>query len=153
MFSGKVQDVSASKPFASFLVVLTLLYLAWLYGSHVNEEESFSREAEAATAVSSKAESSTEEAPKGEVVIAVMGVTGSGKSTFIRTMTGDDSVHVGHGLESGNSILFSEKTLILHMIIQIHRKSIPIDLLIRTLSLFSLIPPASMTRPAAMRKL
>jgi ABC-type hemin transport system ATPase subunit len=36
-----------------------------------------------------------------EVKIAVMGVTGSGKSTFIRTMTGDLDICVGHTLQSG----------------------------------------------------
>lgn len=32
--------------------------------------------------------------------IAVMGVTGAGKSTFIRTASGDESVVVGDGLKS-----------------------------------------------------
>ena len=32
--------------------------------------------------------------------IAVMGVTGAGKSTFIRTASGDDSILIGHGLKS-----------------------------------------------------
>lgn len=36
-----------------------------------------------------------------EIVIAVMGVTGSGKSTFIRTASGlVDEVQVGTGLEA-----------------------------------------------------
>jgi Fe-S cluster assembly ATPase SufC len=41
--------------------------------------------------------------PRGgnEMIIAVMGVTGSGKSSFIRALTGKDDVKVGHGLESG----------------------------------------------------
>ncbi|KAG5811352.1 hypothetical protein H9Q74_006072 [Fusarium xylarioides] len=34
------------------------------------------------------------------MVIAVMGVTGSGKSTFVRTVTGKDEVVVGHSLEA-----------------------------------------------------
>lgn len=38
--------------------------------------------------------------PLPEVWIAVMGVTGSGKSTFIQTATGDRSVGVNHGLRS-----------------------------------------------------
>lgn len=32
--------------------------------------------------------------------IAVMGVTGAGKSTFIREVSGDDNVVVGNGLKS-----------------------------------------------------
>jgi ABC-type proline/glycine betaine transport system ATPase subunit len=36
-----------------------------------------------------------------EVVVAVMGVTGSGKSTFIRNVTENKAISVGHGLESG----------------------------------------------------
>lgn len=40
----------------------------------------------------------------GEVnVIAVMGVTGSGKSTFIRKASGLDDVEVGEGLASCSS--------------------------------------------------
>ncbi|ORX97296.1 P-loop containing nucleoside triphosphate hydrolase protein [Clohesyomyces aquaticus] len=35
-----------------------------------------------------------------DVVIAVMGMTGVGKSTFIRTITGRDDIVVGHGLIS-----------------------------------------------------
>lgn len=38
---------------------------------------------------------------KKEVVIAVMGVTGAGKSRFIKRITGQD-VLVGHGLNSGS---------------------------------------------------
>jgi len=37
-----------------------------------------------------------------EVVVAVIGVTGAGKSTFIRNMTGNKGIFVGHGLESGS---------------------------------------------------
>jgi len=33
------------------------------------------------------------------VFIAVMGMTGSGKSTFIRTLTGQDVI-IGHGLHA-----------------------------------------------------
>ena len=39
-----------------------------------------------------------------EVIIAVMGVTGAGKSSFISTVTGDSSVIVGDGLSSGTLI-------------------------------------------------
>ncbi|KAM5359118.1 hypothetical protein ACJZ2D_014724 [Fusarium nematophilum] len=34
------------------------------------------------------------------IVIGVMGAVGSGKSTFIRTASGDDNVIVGHSLEA-----------------------------------------------------
>ena len=34
-------------------------------------------------------------------VVAVMGVTGSGKSSFIKTLTGREDIQVGHTLKSG----------------------------------------------------
>ncbi len=34
-------------------------------------------------------------------IIAVMGVTGAGKSSFIKLVTGDASVKIGHSQESG----------------------------------------------------
>ena len=40
-----------------------------------------------------------------QVFIAVMGVTGSGKSTFIQTATGDDSVPIGMSMKSCMYIL------------------------------------------------
>ncbi len=39
----------------------------------------------------------------GDSVIAVMGPTGVGKSYFVRAATGDESVEVGHTLQSGQS--------------------------------------------------
>jgi putative ribosome biogenesis GTPase RsgA len=36
-----------------------------------------------------------------DVVIAVMGMTGAGKSSFIRRMTGNKSIKVGETLQSG----------------------------------------------------
>ena len=36
-----------------------------------------------------------------DVIIAVMGATGVGKSTFIKTITGREDIAVGHGLFSG----------------------------------------------------
>lgn len=36
-------------------------------------------------------------------VVAVMGPTGAGKSTFVHAVTGDKSIQVGHGLASGQS--------------------------------------------------
>lgn len=53
----------------------------------------------------------TQSVPKGaprkcshvqDVVVAVMGVTGAGKSSFIRRITGDDRVEVGAGLQSSS---------------------------------------------------
>lgn len=41
-----------------------------------------------------------------EIVIAVMGETGSGKSSFISRVTCLDSVKIGHGLTSGPLVLF-----------------------------------------------
>jgi predicted GTPase len=39
-----------------------------------------------------------------EVVVAVMGVTGAGKSSFIRRVTENEEVHVGGGLQSSKNI-------------------------------------------------
>jgi ABC-type sugar transport system ATPase subunit len=36
-----------------------------------------------------------------DVVIALMGVTGAGKSTFIKTITGYEDIQIGHNLTSG----------------------------------------------------
>lgn len=35
-----------------------------------------------------------------DIIIVIMGVTGSGKSTFVKLATGDEDVQVGHDLES-----------------------------------------------------
>jgi hypothetical protein len=51
-------------------------------------------------------ESQKEETIGEEIIIAVMGETGSGKSSFIQRVTRSDSVKTGHGLESG-SLTFS----------------------------------------------
>jgi hypothetical protein len=39
----------------------------------------------------------------GEILIAVMGVTGSGKSYFCRSATGNDDIVVGDGVQSCNA--------------------------------------------------
>jgi len=39
------------------------------------------------------------------VMIAVMGMTGTGKSTFIHLLTGDDRIHIGHTLSSDTSTI------------------------------------------------
>jgi len=39
-----------------------------------------------------------------DVVIAVMGLTGVGKSSFIKNVTGREDIHIGHGLTSGTHI-------------------------------------------------
>lgn len=36
-----------------------------------------------------------------DVVVAIMGVTGSGKSTFVSQLVGQENVVVGHSLQSG----------------------------------------------------
>ena len=41
-----------------------------------------------------------------DAYVAVMGVTGSGKSSFIKSVTGQD-VPIGHGLSSGMLIVYS----------------------------------------------
>jgi ABC-type lipoprotein export system ATPase subunit len=40
-----------------------------------------------------------------EVIIMVMGPTGSGKSTFVRLVTGDQTIRVGSGLSPGKTLL------------------------------------------------
>ena len=89
---------------------MTPVYIAWLYNCYASDDEVRFGEEQAETRADSSSDTSIEQTSE-EVVIAVMGVTGSGKSTFIRTMTGNDSVHVGHGLESGNSISVFEQSL------------------------------------------
>ncbi|KAG9664006.1 hypothetical protein KCU64_g969, partial [Aureobasidium melanogenum] len=42
----------------------------------------------------------TKRSDKDDIIIALMGETGSGKSSFIHRITGSDSVKIGHGLES-----------------------------------------------------
>jgi ribosome biogenesis GTPase A len=42
---------------------------------------------------------------KAEVVVAIMGLTGAGKSSFIQTVTGNRDVGIGHGLNSGMFLL------------------------------------------------
>lgn len=44
---------------------------------------------------------------EGDIIVAVMGVTGVGKSTFIKTVTGNEDVVVGHSLASGRYIPYS----------------------------------------------
>jgi len=45
---------------------------------------------------------SEQNSPEQDVVIAVMGVTGTGKSTFIKTVSGRNDVVVGDNLSSGS---------------------------------------------------
>jgi hypothetical protein len=42
---------------------------------------------------------------RAEVVVAIMGLTGAGKSSFIQTVTGNRDVGIGHGLNSGTFLL------------------------------------------------
>jgi ABC-type branched-subunit amino acid transport system ATPase component len=46
-----------------------------------------------------------------DIIIAVMGIPGVGKSTFIKNITGNDDLVIGHGLFSGTPV--NPKTLIL----------------------------------------
>jgi ABC-type thiamine transport system ATPase subunit len=41
-----------------------------------------------------------------DVAVAVMGMTGVGKSTFIKMITGDEEISIGHGLVSGILLLY-----------------------------------------------
>jgi energy-coupling factor transporter ATP-binding protein EcfA2 len=48
---------------------------------------------------------------KEDTLIAVMGLTGSGKSTFIRSVTGIQDIKIGHGLCSGSFLLIRRSIL------------------------------------------
>lgn len=104
--NDKEQDVRTPQ-FLLLTLLMTLIYIVWIYSGYASDEEGRLGEEQTETRADSNSDTTTEGTSE-EVVIAVMGVTGSGKSTFIRAMTGNDSVHVGHGLESGNSIFAFE---------------------------------------------
>jgi GTP-binding protein EngB required for normal cell division len=53
--------------------------------------------------ISERFSPSGQSSPEQNVVIAVMGVTGTGKSTFIKTISGRNDVVVGDDLSSGSS--------------------------------------------------
>jgi predicted GTPase len=42
---------------------------------------------------------------KEDVIVAIMGATGTGKSSFVRLVTGDETIIVGHGLHSCKQLL------------------------------------------------
>lgn len=44
-----------------------------------------------------------------EVVVAVMGMTGAGKSSLIKTVTGRDDIVIGHGLKSSWYSIFTSR--------------------------------------------
>jgi ABC-type hemin transport system ATPase subunit len=47
-------------------------------------------------------------------VLAVMGITGAGKSTFIKLVTGDSTVKIGHGQTAGkHDAVVQRKSLVL----------------------------------------
>ena len=48
-----------------------------------------------------------------DIVIAVMGIPGVGKSTFIKNITGNDNLVVGHSLFSGVSVDLGTLILVL----------------------------------------
>lgn len=50
--------------------------------------------------VGASSASGTSKTSKKKITIAVMGPTGSGKSSFIRNLTKNQSIEVGHGLHS-----------------------------------------------------
>jgi ABC-type hemin transport system ATPase subunit len=41
-------------------------------------------------------------------ILAVLGVTGAGKSSFVRLVTGDSSIKIGQSYNSGKAIAYSE---------------------------------------------
>ncbi|KAJ6464545.1 hypothetical protein C8R45DRAFT_1174774 [Mycena sanguinolenta] len=52
---------------------------------------------------------SAEDTTRVTAMVAVLGSTGTGKSSFIRLVTGDDTVHVGHSLQSDTKqIVYTE---------------------------------------------
>jgi predicted GTPase len=48
---------------------------------------------------------------KDDIIIALMGETGSGKSSFIKRITGSDTVKIGHGLNSGPLVLSERRNV------------------------------------------
>ena len=141
---GSRRDVNISRSYLA--VCLTdCLSVAWIYGDYADEASAEEDQAP---------EIPLEDAPKEEVVVAVMGVTGSGKSTFIKTMTKNAGVHVGHGLESGTSTPFFvlRKAYSLPNSMQTHQKSAHTDSPTKTLPSYLSTPPASTTQPAATKK-
>jgi ABC-type transport system involved in cytochrome bd biosynthesis fused ATPase/permease subunit len=38
------------------------------------------------------------------ILVAVMGLTGAGKSSFVQLVTGDKDIQIGHGLKSSKSL-------------------------------------------------
>lgn len=49
-----------------------------------------------------------------EVLIAVMGVTGAGKSSFVKLITGNPNVRVGHSLHAGKASSTSKFRVAIH---------------------------------------
>ena len=91
--------------------------------------------------------------PEGEedVVIAVMGVTGAGKSTFIKTVSGRNDVVVGDSLFSGMSVLrgaysTSQPNSLMNPFCQKPAKSARTNSSTKEPTIFLSILPASMTR-------
>jgi putative ribosome biogenesis GTPase RsgA len=52
---------------------------------------------------------SSSDAQNADIVIAVIGMTGAGKSSFIASVTGREDIQVGHDLYSGtvNTVTYS----------------------------------------------
>jgi hypothetical protein len=70
-------------------------------------------------------------AQRQKIYIAVMGVTGAGKSTFISTVTGNDSIEIGEDLRScqGHILLVAHRILTSYR----HNRSCTIHFQARTL--------------------
>jgi ABC-type branched-subunit amino acid transport system ATPase component len=97
-----------------------------------------------------------------ERVIAIMGPAGAGKSSFIGLATGDSNVKVGHGLVTGQLLLYcrpcagaavngrtTEHELIS---LQRHKRSRRTNSLWLDITSFSLTPQASTIAVAQMQR-
>jgi ABC-type transport system involved in cytochrome bd biosynthesis fused ATPase/permease subunit len=134
-------------------------WLALSYDRYVREGEINSLAAGAAIVArgpetETETETETEEATKEEeMVIAVMGMTGSGKSTFIQMMTGNQNIYVGHTLQSGILIHSGPQKTACHslVVIQLHQMYVPFNSLIESPSLFSLIAVTARVPAAGLR--
>lgn len=78
--------------------VFTTHWLASLKSKHASPKTNRLSRGRGKTSIANQ-----QEAKEEDIIVAVLGVTGAGKSSFIATLTGRSEVKVGHDLESGNT--------------------------------------------------
>jgi hypothetical protein len=84
------------------------------------------------------------------ILIAVMGVTGSGKSNFIRLATGSQDPKLGHDLESCKHSSLSTSTTKIPDALQARRQQNPMNAILVAAHSFSSTHPALMIPTVAM---